>query len=156
MAWTPRSVPSTNNSRVPFLSETLTVRADLAELSRVNAWLALAGARLALPAGTIFALDLCLEEAVSNIIRYGLKAAPPERQTVQLTMSHEATLLRLMIEDHGPAFDPTQAPDPELPTQLEDAAIGGLGIHLMRRFAQSMRYQRQDGINKLILDFPLA
>ena len=64
--------------------------------------------------------------------------------------------MRLIIEDHGPAFDPTHAPDPELPTRLEDATIGGLGIQLMRRFAQSMNYQRRDGINKLTLEFPLA
>lgn len=137
-------------------SETLTLHADLAELAQVNAWLATAAARLALPEATIFALDLCLEEAVSNIIRYSLADAPPEQQAVRLTMSREATLLRLVIEDHGPEFDPLQAPDPQLPTRLEDAAIGGLGIHLMRRFTQSMHYQRHDGINRLSLDFPLV
>jgi anti-sigma regulatory factor (Ser/Thr protein kinase) len=136
--------------------ETLTLRADLAELARVPAWLATAGTRLALPEATIFALDLCLEEAVSNIIRYGLPDAPPEQPAVHLKMSREATLLRLVIEDHGPEFDPLQAPDPQFPTRLEDAAIGGLGIHLMRRFTQSMHYQRRDGTNMLSLDFQLV
>ena len=152
----PRLAPSTNSSRVHPGSETLTLRADLAELARVPAWLATAGAQLALPEATIFALDLCLEEAVSNIVLYGLSDAPPEQQTVRLTMSREATALRLVIEDNGPEFDPLQAPDPQLPTRLEDAAIGGLGIHLMRRFTQSMHYQRHDGTNTLSIDFSLV
>jgi anti-sigma regulatory factor (Ser/Thr protein kinase) len=137
-------------------AETLILPSELTELSQVGTWAAAAGARLALPDSTIFALDLCLEEAVSNIIRHGMPNAPPEPRKVHLTMLRDATLLRVIIEDDGVAFDPVASTGPALPTRLEDAAIGGLGIHLMRKFAQSMHYRRHEGVNRLTLDFPLV
>jgi anti-sigma regulatory factor (Ser/Thr protein kinase) len=36
---------------------------------------------------------------------------------------------------------------------LEAAEIGGLGIHLVRRFSSAQAYERVNGVNRLVLQF---
>ena len=102
---------------------------------------------------TVFAVQLCLEEAVSNAIRHG-DLAPDARIAVTLRQEDE----RLVVEviDPGPAFDPLSAPPPPEFESLETAAIGGRGIALMRKFCPEISYARQDGANHLHLIFPLT
>jgi len=42
-------------------------------------------------------------------------------------------------------------PPVQLPGQLEDAQIGGLGVHLMRTLMRECRYVRREGRNVLSL-----
>jgi anti-sigma regulatory factor (Ser/Thr protein kinase) len=55
----------------------------------------------------------------------------------------------LLIEDNGAAFDPTEAPDPEVNRSLEDMPIGGLGIHLVRELTDGFDYQRINDCNQV-------
>jgi serine/threonine-protein kinase RsbW len=108
-------------------------------------WFAAALAAEAIPADIAYALELCFEEAVSNAAYHG--RAPD----LKVGWHREADAFRFRIEDSGPAFDPTAAPDAAAPRNLEEARIGGLGIALMRRFSDEMRYERRDGRNILTI-----
>jgi serine/threonine-protein kinase RsbW len=96
-----------------------------------------------------FAAQLCLEEAVANVIMYG--GSGPLEIAVEVERNGEA--LVALIEDNGRQFDPTQAPAPSRAASLEDATVGDLGIHLMRSFASAMHYERRNGRNRLTLRF---
>jgi serine/threonine-protein kinase RsbW len=141
------------------MPETLIVQADLAELARVNDWLDELADRLALPAATVFAIRLCLEESVTNVARHGF---PPEadrpglEKTVRLSLSRTARDVELSVVDHGVSFDPLAAATPAEPTSIADAEVGGLGIHLMRKFTRHLAYERCDEANRLTLRFDLA
>lgn len=141
------------------MADTLVVRAEIAELARVSDWTNAVATRLALPQSILFAIHLCFEEAVSNIVRYGFR----DRQDlaglnkdVCLALVREADTVIVTIEDHGAAFDPREVAAPTAPTTIDEVAIGGLGIHLMRQFAQDLAYQRLNGVNRLTLRFDLA
>ncbi|MEJ1972156.1 MAG: ATP-binding protein [Lacunisphaera sp.] len=58
--------------------------------------------------------------------------------------------------DASPAFDPLQVPVKVLPTRLEDATPGGLGLVLIRNYTDEVRYARVAGRNCLTLVFRLA
>jgi serine/threonine-protein kinase RsbW len=122
----------------------------LAELNRLGAWTTdLVQGR---PASTLFALDLCLEEAVSNIVKYGVLAAGDASEIV-VTLAAGDEGLAVRIEDDGEEFDPTLAAVPPLPATIEDAAVGGLGVLLMQKFATRIRYERLGRRNRLTLVF---
>lgn len=93
----------------------------------------------------VFVLDLCLEELITNVIKYGYDQ-PAQRQ-IQVDLSLQDGLLVLQITDDGKPFDPTHIPEPELDVPLEERQIGGLGIHLVRNYADSMEYKREEGHN---------
>ena len=51
--------------------------------------------------------------------------------------------------DDGSAFDPREAPLPNLDAPLEERQAGGLGMHLVRETMDEIDYRREDGRNVL-------
>ncbi|MGE5270308.1 MAG: ATP-binding protein [Thiohalocapsa sp.] len=131
-------------------SRRLVLRNDLAELQRLAAWLE-GWARQATSSDVSFAVQLCLEEAVANVIMYG--GTRDERLEIVVEIERNGAALVARIMDNGREFDPTQVPPPRMPTSLAEAKVGDLGIHLMRNFASGMHYERRDGRNRLTLRF---
>jgi anti-sigma regulatory factor (Ser/Thr protein kinase) len=129
----------------------LTLRAELSELPRVVAWLDDLEGYYHVPPATRYAMDLCLEEAISNIIRHGYREAGGGPIVVRHRAGGDGQLL-LIVDDEGPPFDPLAVET--LPEVLRDEwTVGGLGIGLMRRFATSITYERHSTGNRLTFGF---
>ncbi len=100
----------------------------------------------------VYALDLCIVELVSNIVDHGYRGARGEI-LIQLDFGAGSSSLVLTIIDEAPAFDPLSVPAPATPATLDEATIGGYGIHLVRSTADDCRYERRDGRNVFIAYF---
>lgn len=94
------------------------------------------------------AVELALEEALVNIASYAYPQAAGE---AEVSCTFEGDRLVLEIMDWGVAFDPSAAANPEGSGSLEERQIGGLGIHLMKRAMDEVRYRRDHGCNHLTL-----
>ena len=81
----------------------LELRSDLAELKRLAGWIK-AQAQQELSADTSFAIQLCLEEAVANIIMHG-GGAKDDRLRIAIELERNAGTLVASIEDTGWEFD---------------------------------------------------
>jgi serine/threonine-protein kinase RsbW len=99
----------------------------------------------------VFAVALCLEEAVVNIIMHNDSGDGRFEIAVELVQEHGAVIA--CVEDNGPEFDPTRVRTSTPATSLQDAKIGDVGMRLIRGFASEMRYQRDGGRNRLMLRF---
>ena len=64
-------------------------------------------------------------------------------------------MLVLTMVDNGQKFDPTQDTDPDLSSTVEERPIGGLGLHLIKTFADRVNYEYSDGRNRLTLEHDL-
>jgi serine/threonine-protein kinase RsbW len=138
------------------MPETLVVQAELGELSRVWDWADALGETLGVSRSTLFAIHLCFEEALSNIVQYAFASgldADGRNMAVRLTLKRVDDAIIVTIDDHGVAFDPLGVAAPAVPATISEAPIGGRGIHLMRQFTRHLAYERQDGMNHLILHF---
>ena len=93
----------------------------------------------------VFALDLCIEELITNIIKYAYLV--PAKRRIQVDLDLLEGQLVLEIRDDGRPFDPTQMPEPDLNVPLEQRTVGGLGIHLVRNYVNSMEYRREGNQN---------
>ncbi len=100
------------------------------------------------PAG-IYAANLVLEEMVTNIVKYGYDDLA--RHKIQALLRVDGELATIVLEDDGHAFNPLAAPAPDIGQPLAKRPIGGLGIHLVRRMADSMQYRRDNGRNILTI-----
>jgi anti-sigma regulatory factor (Ser/Thr protein kinase) len=129
----------------------LVLHSEVAELDRLAGWIEGWTQRNALSADQSFAIALCLEEAVANVIMYGDTA--DDRLEIAVEAEHNAGTSIVRIEDNGRQFDPTQVPSPPTAASLEEAKIGNVGVHLMRSFASGMQYERRNGRNRLTLRF---
>ena len=99
---------------------------------------------------TFKTLNLALEEWVANVINYAYPKGI--RGHVEVTADVSGDELTLVIKDHGTPFDPTQHAEVDIDAELDDRAIGGLGIHLIRTIMDTVDYERtSDGYNRLML-----
>ena len=135
----------------------LTLKSQLDDMAALWAWTEAIIAEYAIPPDSAFGIHLCLEEAISNVIRHGYSGQPGHSLTVDYA-SPNAHELTFTIEDQAPPFDPL---DPslieELPAPVPEDFLrpGGRGILLMRKFASSIAYQRLASGNRLIIGFVL-
>ena len=127
----------------------LSVVNNLAELRRMSEWLVQAARSFALPPERISELELCANEAVTNVISYAYDR--PERHTIALRLRRAADGVSLEIEDDGRPFDPLSATLPAAPASLDDAKIGGAGLKLIRGMMAACHYQRRNDKNILTL-----
>ena len=117
------------------------------------AWIDDLTASLKLSPRTTHALQLCLEEAVTNIVSHAFE--PGTVHDVGIALWRNDTTLHAEITDDGRPFDPLSHELPEAPKDLQSAPIGGLGIKLMRSFAGDVVYRRCGTTNTLTLSFPI-
>lgn len=103
----------------------------------------------ALPPAAAFPFELALEEIFMNVAMHGTHG--DQVPTVWLEASHEDDWIRLRLEDDAPPFDPLQRATPDTAAALEDRAIGGLGIHLVREMMDQVEYSWSDGRNRLVM-----
>jgi PAS domain S-box-containing protein len=96
----------------------------------------------------ILDMQLAVEEAFINIIRHGYHGV---YGAVLIAMDFEEGRLKVKIEDDAPPFDPTKFQEPDFSADLEERPVGGLGIHLMRSLSDEMRYEYENGKNRLML-----
>lgn len=121
--------------------------ATLDSVPEASAWLSRGAADLGLSTAVDFAMALCLEEVLTNIVVHGHATA------ATLSLAEESPVIRLEIIDDGLAFDPTTAPIKRIEGPLADAEVGGLGIGLLHHFCDLMTYRRDAGKNRLTLEF---
>jgi len=127
----------------------LTLANDLAELRRMSEWLERSCRGLGLAPTRFSELDLCANEAVTNIISYAYDAPGPRE--IVLRLARHPAGVRLTIEDDGRAFNPLEAQLPVLPVSLAAADVGGLGIKLIRGMMAECSYRHLGGKNILTL-----
>jgi serine/threonine-protein kinase RsbW len=124
---------------------------DAAELRRLSEWVRAYATAVGLEEAFTYRVDLCLDEAVTNIIRFGYDRGSRGIITVSLEVLNDG--LRAIVADAGRMFDPVERPAPAVPTVLEDVPVGGFGIPLMRSFADALEYRRDGERNILTLHF---
>lgn len=96
---------------------------------------------------TLYACELVLEEILANLINHAFDDGREHFIDVQVNLRPGEVVLQ--FSDDGQAFDPTQQTEPILPATIDDARPGGLGLLLVRRWAQGLHYHRDGGRNRL-------
>ena len=120
---------------------------DLAALAALAERVESFGAAQRLRERVVNALNVVVDEAVSNAINHGYAAGARGEIAVRLRRAPDGVLLE--VEDDGKPFDPLQVPPLDLTLPLERRPIGGLGIHLIRNLMDEVTYARRDGRNVL-------
>jgi len=125
------------------------VNNQIDELARVAVFMEETGDDWNFPMSLVLNLNLVLEEALTNIILYGFEG--DARHTIEVHLKKTGDDLSIEIIDDGKAFDPTNVADPDITLSVENRAVGGLGIFLIRKIMDTVEYKRIANKNNLIL-----
>jgi serine/threonine-protein kinase RsbW len=123
--------------------------AKLEEVERLNRLVRQFGELHDIPGRTLYAVNLALDEIVTNIILHGYE--PGQAEPITLKIEATAGELRSVVWDGGRAFNPLSAPLPDLTGPLEKRTLGGLGIHLVRSLMDAVDYEREGSKNVLTI-----
>lgn len=107
-----------------------------------------------LDADVAWKAEVCLNEAATNIVLYAFDDRARHPITIEVEPASDS--VRITVVDDGRPFNPLNAAPPREVHSLEEAPIGGLGIHLIRSFARDVRYRRDDDRNVLSLTFEVS
>jgi anti-sigma regulatory factor (Ser/Thr protein kinase) len=97
------------------------------------------------------ALELAVEEALTNICQYAYTTANPLGVVEVHCSQEEPQQLRIALIDTGQPFNILTLPPPDLTADVDDRLVGGLGVHLLRAFVNDVTYHREGDRNVLQL-----
>ncbi len=136
-------------------AEVLNLRSRMSDLSQIHAWIERLASLHSIPSNTQFAMNLCLEEVLSNIIRHGYSGESGRPMSVRFASPREDEFV-LVVEDQAPPFNPVDSPELPALHSLDDIQVGGQGIRLLRHFAGALEYLETPTGNRLIIRFSSA
>jgi GAF domain-containing protein/anti-sigma regulatory factor (Ser/Thr protein kinase) len=87
----------------------------------------------------IYAVELSMDEACTNIIEHAYEGK--DGGEIECTCDSDVKNLTIIIHDHGKSFDPSNIPLPNLDADLDSRPIGGLGVFLMKKLMDEVRFE---------------
>jgi anti-sigma regulatory factor (Ser/Thr protein kinase) len=90
-------------------------------------------------------LGIVVEELVANLFDHAVVAGD---LLVTLLLTHSDEGLFVSLDDNAQAFDPREAPRREMP---DPDRGGGVGLTLVRNWADIVAYDSAEGLNRLVL-----
>ncbi|MEQ1861396.1 MAG: ATP-binding protein [Chthoniobacteraceae bacterium] len=130
-------------------SITIHVAADVREIERLNQLVRRFGELHEVPSRTLYAVNLALDELVTNAVLYGFD--DPQGRQITVRIAAAAGELVASVTDEGKHFNPLDAKVPDLAAPLAERDMGGLGIHLVRSLMDHVGYSRDDDKNVLTI-----
>jgi serine/threonine-protein kinase RsbW len=85
-----------------------------------------------------FAINLALEEALTNAIKHGNRSDPAKKVIVEARVTPKR--VEVLVEDEGPGFDRKSVPDPTESQNLEKCC--GRGILLIEAYMNRVSWDR--------------
>ncbi len=84
-----------------------------------------------------FPLETAVDEASTNVLKY---AYGGQGGFFQIACELQGREIVVTIRDRGIQFDPNSIPLPDIGADLENRKIGGLGIYMMKKMMDVVRY----------------
>ena len=122
---------------------------DLQELAVVAGEVDAFCARHGIAPAIAYAVNLSLDELLTNTISYGYE--DDGQHDIDIALRLEDGVIVVEISDDGIPFEPANAPVPDTDAPLQDRPIGGLGIFLVGRMMDSFEHRYSDGRNIVTL-----
>ncbi len=95
-------------------------------------------------------IDVAVEEIFVNIASY---AYAPDTGDAVISVETDTEKKQVLItfKDSGVPYNPLEKEDPDVTLSADERGIGGLGIFMVKKSMDDMRYERKDGCNVLTI-----
>ena len=118
------------------------------ELERIATFVLGHARKLPFNSKQLYAIELSVDEACSNIIDHAYHGEGVGEIFVSLEL-REASIV-IVLEDHGCRFDPGEVGEPDLTSPLQARRERGLGVYTIHRLMDEVRFDfSKPGVNRL-------
>lgn len=118
--------------------DSITLTADLDALAKISAFITEASELCGLDERATWQVQLAVDEAATNIIQHAYDQDVPGDLTIGWACDQQRFVITL--RDNGRQFDPEAVPTPDITSPLEERQVGGLGIYLITRLMDEVRF----------------
>lgn len=95
-----------------------------------------------------YSLQFVVEELFTNLMKYNRGG----RNEIAVSLQKDQDSIVVQLTDFDvDEFDVTKVPDAKTDQPLEERKIGGLGVHLVRKMVDGMRYEYSDRVGRIII-----
>ena len=105
---------------------------------------------LGCPVKTEAQIDIAIDEIYSNIVSYGYDGESGE-VVVRLETEIQPRVVVISFIDKGRPFNPLGLADPDVTLSAWERKIGGLGIYMVKKSMDDIRYEYREGKNILTI-----
>ncbi len=100
------------------------------------------------PMKTQMQIDIAIDELFSNIANY---AYAPEvgEATVRVEPKDDALAVVVTFIDKGMPYNPLENEDPDTTLSIDKREVGGLGVYMVKKSMDDIKYEYKDGQNIL-------
>jgi anti-sigma regulatory factor (Ser/Thr protein kinase) len=123
---------------VKTTDKNLTVPADIDYLADIRNHIKKIALKNNYTSKIIHIVQLAVDEVCTNIIRHGYKDII--KGLIQIEVIPSKTQIEVVVIDQGTTHHPNQIKDPDLKKYVEVGKIGGLGIMMIRKLMDEIKY----------------
>ena len=95
-------------------------------------------------------IDIAIDEIYSNIASYSYEGTDGVVE-VRIETEHEPHAVTIAFADSGSPFNPLERSDPNVTLTARERKIGGLGIYMVKKSMDDVRYEYRGGRNILTI-----
>jgi len=103
----------------------------------------------AIPMKVIVSIHLMLDDLLTNVVMHGY--GEHAEGDIEVSLEVADNTLKVILRDWARAFDPFTIPAADTSLSIEERGIGGLGVHFVRKMADSFHYVRNGEANEIHL-----
>ncbi len=126
----------------------LTLEARLDNIPTATAWIDEALEAIDCPIRAQMQIDVAVDELFSNVARYAYQPGTGD-VTLRLGFDEGTGMAEITFIDSGVPYNPLANADPDTSLPAEQRGIGGLGIFLVKKTMDDVRYSHESGRNVL-------
>ena len=119
----------------------IAVTPDTASISGVSDFFDSCLEEFAIPLRVGYSLKVVTDEIYSNIVYYS------GANKAEILFRNDADKITLIFQDDGKPYNPLEAEEPDITAGIEDRKIGGLGLFMVKKMAESVQYEYAAGRN---------
>ena len=106
--------------------------------------------KLDCPMKTVMQIDVAADEIFSNIVRYGYPDGDGNIN-VKFIYHESARAVYIRFEDEGVPYNPLIKDDPDISLSADERSIGGLGVFVVKKTMDDVKYKYENGKNILTI-----
>ena len=129
----------------------ITVDATIENMNTVTAFVDDFLDQIACPMKSKIQINIVIDEIFGNICHYAYKDSVGA-VTVRVESGNTPKAVFLTFTDNGIPYNPLETEDPDITLSSEERKIGGLGIYLVKKNMDEMKYEYVDQQNRLWME----
>ena len=129
----------------------ITVDATIENMNTVTAFVDDFLDQIACPMKSKIQINIVIDEIFGNICHYAYKDSVGA-VTVRVESGNTPKAVFLTFIDNGIPYNPLETEDPDITSSSEERKIGGLGIYLVKKNMDEMKYEYVNQQNRLWME----